>query len=450
LLLALPLWLAVGSWAAEAHAGARILLLEFGGRKPEVLREKVAKSLEEAGNTVVLAERTSEGASKIELSRLAKGSQADALVDGRVRRQSMRLWTVSLRVIDADSGKKIGQEVRFKNSWLPGLAKDLLDDSATRLARSISRAAKGSSRGRSDADSVDDGNLDSSPPQADAPASDEPADPGESAEPVADANTGSDNLLAVDPGAISDQPTSEDEAGPSRIVGALSARAGIVHRKFDFADDLYDRLRKQDANIWVYQVQAEVYPFEQPVGDRLGVIARYEGVFSGNVRDADFGGNFSVIFQELFAGLRARYPLGRNMIGFDLTFGRMRAGLEDPSHRAKFPEVSYTLLRSSLDGNFELGPVHALVSAGFRLPLGYGEIKEDDWFPRVGGYGVEASGGLEYPLSKGVSLELTGSLRRYLLEMNSEPQDAMKGVSEVAGGAVDLYTAGYFGMTFRM
>jgi hypothetical protein len=58
--------------------------------------------------------------------------------------------------------------------------------------------------------------------------------------------------------------------------------------------------------------------------------------------------------------------------------------------------------------------------------------------------------GAEYPLSRSVSLELTGGLRRYLLEMNSEPEDAMGGVAEVAGGAVDLYLAGYFGMSFRL
>jgi hypothetical protein len=443
--LTLPLWLALSSWAADAHAGARILLLEFGGRKPEVLREKVAKSLEDAGNTVVLAERTSEGASKTVLSRLAQSSNADVIVDGRVLRQSIRLWTVSLRVLDAESGKKVGQEVRFRNSWLPGLSKDLLDEAATRLARSIHRASKGSARGRPEVDSSDDGNLDGSAP-AEGPASDEPA----ADESAAPAEKSSDDLFEADPGVIADKPTSEDEESPSRIIAALSARAGVVHRTFDFSDDIYDRLRKQDANIWVYQVQAEVYPFEQPLGDRLGLIARYEGVLSGNVRDSDFGGNFSVVFQEVFGGVRARYPLGSNMIGFDLTFGRMRAGLEDPSHRSKFPEVSYTQLRSSLDANLTLGPVHALASVGFRLPLGYGEIKEDDWFPRVGGYGVEATGGLEYPVSKSISLELTGSLRRYLLEMNSEPQDAMKGLSEVAGGAVDLYMSGYLGMSFRM
>jgi hypothetical protein len=450
--LALPLWLALGSWAAEAHAGTRILLLEFGGRKSDVLRDKVVKSLEEAGNTVVLAERGSAGATKSELSRLAKSSNADVVVDGRVQRHSMRSWSVSLRVLDADNGRKVGQEVRFRNSWLPGLAKELLDRSASRLAKSISRAAKdtGSASGPSETWNADDGSV-SSAAAADEPANDDSdASSNQGGDEAAGATKRPDNLFEVDPGVISDKPAEAPDENMSRIRGAISTRVGVVHRRFDFSDDIYDRLRKQDANIWVYQLQGEVYPFEQPVGDRLGVIARYEGAFSGNVRDSDFGGNFAIIYNEVFGGLRARYPLGGNWIGFDLTFGRMRAGLEDPLHRSNIPEVSYTMLRSSLDVDLAFGPVHAVGSAGFRLPLGYGEIERDDWFPRVGGYGVEASGGLEYLVSKGVSIEVSGSMRRYLLEMNSQPKDAINGVSEVAGGAVDLYMSGYFGMTFRL
>jgi hypothetical protein len=449
--IALPLCLVVQSWAAQAHAsGARVLLLEFGGRKSDVLRDKVVKSLEEAGNTVVLAEQSSEGATKSELSRLAQRSNADVIVDGRVQRPSMRAWSVSLRVLDADNGRKIGQEIRFHNSWLPGLTKELLDHAASRLARSINRATKGggSARGSSEPASTDD-DSDANAPAVDEPASDEPDQSSDKAADV-DSKKSPESLFEGDPGAIVDKPAEEPEAAPSRIRGAIKTRVGVVHRHFDFSDDIYDRLRKQDANIWVYQLQGEVYPFEVPVGDRLGVIARYEGTFSGNVSDSDFGGNFSVIYHELFGGLRARYPLGRNAIGFDLTFGSMVAGLEDPAHRSNMPEVSYTLLRSSLDGDFAFGPLHVNGSAGFRLPLGYGEIKENEWFPRVGGYGVELTAGLEYMISKGVSLELNGSMRRYLLEMNSQPQDAMKGVSEVAGGAVDLYMSGYFGMTFRL
>jgi hypothetical protein len=223
-----------------------------------------------------------------------------------------------------------------------------------------------------------------------------------------------------------------------------------VHRSLDFSDDIYDRLRRQQANIWVYQAEGELYPFERPIGERLGVIASYESVFSGTVRDTDFSANYPVIFQEFFGGIRARHPLGPHVLGFDLTFGRMRSGLEDTGGEANIPDIEYTLLRSSLDFSLELGPVRAVGSAGFRLPLGYGEVSDAEWFPRIGGYGFEASGGAVYPLSKGVSLELTGTVRRFLLEMNSEPEDAIGGVAEVAGGAVDLYLAGYFGMSFRL
>src|SRR6185503_18070992 len=134
---------------------------------------------------------------------------------------------------------------RFRNSWLPGLAKDLLDEAAPKLSKSIRRASKGSSRSRSD-DSADDGNLDGSPPPADEPASDEP-EPTEDESAAPAAEQPAEGAFEADPGAISDEATSESEdESPSRIVGAISARAGIVHRSFGFSDDIYDRLRKQD------------------------------------------------------------------------------------------------------------------------------------------------------------------------------------------------------------
>jgi hypothetical protein len=34
--------------------------------------------------------------------------------------------------------------------------------------------------------------------------------------------------------------------------------------------------------------------------------------------------------------------------------------------------------------------------------------------------------------------------------MNSQPADAMGGEAEVAGGAVDLYLGGYFGLSIRL
>jgi hypothetical protein len=168
------------------------------------------------------------------------------------------------------------------------------------------------------------------------------------------------------------------------------------------------------------------------------------------VRDTDFGTSFDVEFSELFAGIRARHPFGDHQLGFDLTFGRMTAGLVDEGGEANSPDLEYTLLRSALDVTVDLGRIRVMTAAGFRLPLGYGEIAEAEWFPRIGGYGIEAAAGVDYPLSKTVSVEVNANFRRFVLEMNSQPSDATEGIAEVAGGAVDLYVSGYLGMTFRL
>jgi hypothetical protein len=467
LVLALPLVLAAQAWSGAAHAGSRIVLLEFGGRASDVLRDKVAQSLEAAGHTVVRVERTSKGLNRRALIRLAESENADAIVDGTVRRQGMKNWAVSLRVIDGDKGIKVGVPVRYKNSWLPGLTKDIVDTAADKLDKSLTKATGGagtSKRATRDEPPAIDETLDE--PDAEEPeASAEPEAPAERRRAASDSSEGSseadaessessdgsDSSDSSSSDGISDEGVEEEgEGGRSRIVGAISARGGVVHRTLDFSDDIYDRLRKQSANIWVYQLTGELYPFDKPISDHLGLIARYEGALSGNVRDDDFGGSFAVSYHELFGGVRARYPLDGHLVGFDLTFGQMKAGLDDPNNRANIPDISYTMLRSALDVSLDLGQLRATASAGFRLPLGYGEVSEDEWFPRVGGYGVEASAGADYPVSKNVSIELMGSLRRYLLEMNPTPQDAFEGRSEVAGGAVDRYLAAYLGVTVRL
>ncbi len=431
--------------ASDAHAGSRIVLLKFSGRKADVLRERVAASLEAAGHDVVLSKNASQGASAKLLKRLAKRSAADVVVTGRVRRQGMRLWTVALHVSDADGTAVSGSDIDFKSSWLPGLAKELTDTASKRLEAVLSRA-EGPLDAPSEAEVWDADADGGSSSAALASTADSSASAGDEA-PAADA------LFEVDSNAISDREPESADSAPDEgdgMVVRLRARGGVVRHSLSFSDDIYNRLRTQRANLWVYQVDGALYPFERPIGERFGLIASFESVFSGNVRDNNFGGVFPVTFQEVFAGARARYPLGKHELGFDLTFGRMLSGLEDNEGETRIPDMNYTLLRSVLDVTLDLGRVRATGSAGFRLPLGYGQISEERWFPRVGGYGFEASAGAEYPLSKSVSLELTGAIRRYLLEMNSEPQDAMLGTSEVAGGAVDLYLSGYFGMSFKL
>jgi hypothetical protein len=428
---------------SDAHA-ERIVLLQFSGRKASVLRDKVAESLERAGHTVIKSKASSRSSSKT-IKRV--GKKADAVVGGQVQHAKEGDWTVAISVSDPKKGKRLGDKIEFSNEWLPGLTKDLSDN--------VSRRVEAVLAGEEDVPVAPKKNaIVEDPPEAsalepEAPARSEESAPAELADSP---ESSSDDGGPSDDDGVSDQGTSEASAGSKGddIFVRLRARGGFVRRNVDFSDDIYDRLRKQGTNIWVYQVQGELYPFDKPIGQHLGLIASYEGTLSGSVHDTDFDVTYPVEFQEFFAGVRARQPLGQHAVGFDLTFGRMNSGLDDVDGAANIPDLNYTLMRASLDFTLDFNKVQATASAGFRLPLGFGQASEADWFPRIGGYGFEASAGVQYPLSKRLTLEGLGSMRRYLLEMNSEPEDAVGGIAEVAGGAVDLYLSAYFGVAFTL
>jgi hypothetical protein len=231
----------------------------------------------------------------------------------------------------------------------------------------------------------------------------------------------------------------------------LGLNAGFVRRTLQYSDNLYGRLRAPSANSWVYRLQAAVYPFARPVKDRIGLIAGYESEFSGVVRDNAAGTDFGVTFSEVYGGLKLRQPLGKHEIALQGTVGSMQAGLDDPDGLSRVPEFSYTSLRAALDVGLHFGGLALRGAVGYRLPIGgYGEASEAAWFPRMEGYGMEGSLGLEYRISKEVAFEVSTTLRRFLLQMNSRPEDAEQGTSEVAGGAVDLYLGGYFGLNIAL
>ena len=414
LALAVPLLL-----LSRPASAAKLVLLQFEGRKAEVLRGKVRQALEKGGHEVVLADAGSESVSARDARSLAAEWSAAAVVGGEVKRQSMRDWVALLSVRDAATGELVGEPTQFRATWLPGLTRQLLDTVSKRLAPALADAEAREALPQAAVQSI--------------------------AAPVGDPPREAAGKAAV----------AEDTSSPGTMPGdgalfRLVARGGVVRREIDFADDLYGRLRTMGVNMAVYHFEGALYPFARPVGERLGLIASFEGAFTGTVQDRNLGLQFGASFQEFFAGLRARYPVDSHEVGFDLTFGQMRAALDDVEGQANLPDVSYSLVRTSLHGTVNLGGLRGVASAGFRLPLGYGEMSEDEWFPRVSGYGVEATLGLQYPITQRVIIEASGSLRRFVLEMNSEPEDAVGGVAEVAGGAVDLYAGGYLGVAFRL
>ena len=255
--------------------------------------------------------------------------------------------------------------------------------------------------------------------------------------------------VGADESAESSESDSGDAADWPTVV--LGVNAGFVRRTLEYGSDIYGRLRAPAANAWVYRLQAAVYPFAKPVKSRIGLIAGYESEFSGVVRDNRAGTDFGVTFSELYGGLRLRQPLGVHEIALQGTFNSMSAGLDDPDNLAGVPDFSYTMLRAAFDVGLHFGPLTVRADLGYRLPIGgYGEASDADWFPHMEGSGIEGGFGLEYRISKEVAFDVSGSARRYLLQMNSTPEDARVGTAEVAGGAVDLYLGGYFGLNITL
>ena len=288
-------------------------------------------------------------------------------------------------------------------------------------------------------------------PREEAAATDEDTRSLVSEESSADDNSEADRSTEVgaDEGASgSDGAGANGVKAPTLIMGV---KAGMVRRTLTYADDLYARLPEPSANAYVYQLRALVYPFARPVKDRLGLVASYESAFSGSVRDNAQDTNFAVNFSELFAGLLFRQPFGKHELGLQAGFGTLQAGLDDPEGQSRVPELDYTLLRSSVDLGLHFGKTSVHGSVGYRLPLGgYGEAGTADWFPRMDGYGFDGSLGLAYRVTPEVAVDFSGSLRRFILSMNSQPEDAVEGRAEVAGGAVDQYLTGYFGLNITL
>lgn len=268
----------------------------------------------------------------------------------------------------------------------------------------------------------------------------------------ADAEDGGDELRGDD--------TPEDEAPDESSGGEVHGRyataiigvdAGLVRRDLTYVDDIYGRQRTPRTNAWVYRIHGALYPFARPLKDRVGLIAGYESSFSGAVRDNDAGAEFAVSFSELYGGLRLRQPIGRHEIGVQGSVGTLSAGLDDSDGASGVPEFSYTVLTPSVDVGLDFGALGVRTAIGYKKTLGdFGEVSSVDFFPRMEGDGIDGKLQLEYRYSEKVAFQLAGTVRRFVLQMNSIPQDAIDGRSEVAGGAIDLYLGGYFGLNLKL
>lgn len=504
-MLGLAALFAALSFGADAHA-ARVTLAQFEGPRSQQLKWRVSGALKRGGHEVVILRSPKPSAPAARFRSIAERYQLDAFITASASESSDSTWTLTLS-LRAANGEELSQTITLRGSSLSDLVEEIRGNAAGRLdevlgggsgsidgdqPRRIAGArGKGSDdeeeaprpagKGRRasaaaggvvdlDADGADEGSTRAAPKKkagikglsatkkpskrADDETSEEWNADGESTEESASEASGGDS----EPESSDSSATPEDEGssdGASASDGSkmpwvkLGVRAGFVARSLTYEQDLYQRLRTQDTGAGIYRLDAAAYVFARSVRQYFALIASYEGAMFGDVQDADLDTSFGVRYSELQGGLRARYPLGQNEIGGQLTFGSMLSGLDD-NDQADVPDYNYTFARVAADGTVRFGKLGATAVLGVRLPTGYGEVGTEQWFPRVGGYGLEGSLGLDYRITDLIGIEASGSLRRYVLDMDSRPQDAQLGVSEVAAGAVDLYLTGYIGMTFSL
>jgi hypothetical protein len=506
-LSALACVLSLGS-AAQA---ARVTLAQFEGPRSQQLKWRVSGALKRGGHSVVPLRSPKPSAPASRFRSIAERYSLDAFITASATEGNDSSWTLTLSLRGAN-GEELSETITLRGSSLGDLVDEIRSNAAARLdevlgggsgsvdadqPRRIARGRKASdddeeatpppaaagkgrrASTRGGGGVVDlDAEGDSEARPARSSAKDKKGIKGLSAQKKAskddeaseewnadgDSEASSDDAASETSEASSDGSESGsggsepvDDGGDSASSKAkyklpfvkLGVRAGLVSRSLSYEQDLYDRLRTQDTAAGVYRFDASLFVFARSVREYFALIGSYEGAMFGDVQDADLDTTFGVRFSELQGGLRARYPLDGNEVGLALTFGSMLAGLDDGG-QADVPDFKYTFVRVAADGRLAFGDLSALASLGVRVPTGYGEVGSDQWFPRVGGYGVEGSLGLEYRLSQLIGIEASGSLRRFVLNMNSRPTDATGGVSEVAGGAVDLYLSGYVGVNFSL
>jgi hypothetical protein len=235
---------------------------------------------------------------------------------------------------------------------------------------------------------------------------------------------------------------------PLAVVGAS---AGYLHRAFTYSDDLYNRLRAPTTNGWVYRFDAAFYPFAQPLKEKFALFASYEGALAGTVQDSRTNRTYGVKFSDIEGGARYRQPLGEHELGIQATVGQLTAGLDESSSVTGVPEISYLSLSPAVDLSLNFGAVSLRAALAYQHSLGgFGEMSTSDWFPHMEGYGFDGQLGVEYHFSPSVTFQASGVLRRFVLDMNSRPEDAIEGQAEVAAGAVDQYLSGYLGMRFTL
>ncbi|MDD9931948.1 MAG: hypothetical protein OXT09_00015 [Myxococcales bacterium] len=247
-----------------------------------------------------------------------------------------------------------------------------------------------------------------------------------------------------------------DLAGVTATHNPVQVSAGLtsIRRSFSYTDNRSDLSNYSQGFVPALALDVRVYPLAhvEGVGGALGIEAGTRMTL-GVVRSKNADGEeFPTETRAFHVGARGRHFIAEHELGLGLGIASHAFEIEQVDDQSSgVPGVSYLFGRIGLDGRFFVYDRFA-VGAGFAylLPLSFGEIADDGWFPRASGGGIDGLVSAGYELAaRRVELQLGIRVSHYFLTMNPDTEDP-DAATRLAGGAQDTYPAGFASITWRL
>jgi hypothetical protein len=445
-------WLAAAilAWPAAAFAGGPVVVTQFSGDKPKVLRDRVVSALKKSAiplasaKTPAITPNTDAGA----YASHAREHGVAAYVEGKTTKEKSG-YTLKLALRSSANGE-VMDTYTFEGAKLP----ELLEAIDAGIAGPLTQALAVAEPPKKAAKAAEE------PAEAPAPADEEEEErePEPAAEPSATAMAD----VTADTGGAEPAQDAASKARPS--VLELRADVGVLSRSFDYHQDVNNNLRDHEMGLApIVGVRVRWYPaahFTAQSISNLGIIGEYERTIVASAT-TESGQDYGASMQQFGIGARWRFPIQRHEIGVSAMFGRhdlkVDTGREPnalaanglPLNRDFVADAGYIYARPGLDARFAVDRIHFGFGLGYRAIQQTGELNNTQWFPQATVAAIDGSLIAGFEIKPRLIVFAGADFVRYAHTMNSTVQDLGQ-QRDVAGGAIDQSIIGRAGIEWRL
>ena len=163
------------------------------------------------------------------------------------------------------------------------------------------------------------------------------------------------------------------------------------------------------------------------------------------------GAELETTTSQFQLGVRGRIAVGEHEVGVVGGVALHDFSLEEEDGmEVLVPDATYTSVRVGGDAHFEVYRGLTLGLAAFYMrPLSFGQLGNDDWYPRISAHAMELEGRVGYWLADTIRFEMGGGVQAYFLSMNMREEDPAF-EQRASESALDFYPSFYGGISGRL